>query len=105
MSGQLYALAIEPLLRLLRIKLAGILVNEKPGAEAIKLSAYADDITVMVRNSYDIQGLKEALKIYEGASSAKLNWEKTEALWCGSEGSSYLTSQKMLNGGSQGLNS
>lgn len=85
MSGQLYALAIEPLLYLLRTKLTGILVSERPEAEAIKLSAYADDITVMVRNKYDVQVLKEALKIYEGASSAKLNWEKTEALWCGSE--------------------
>ncbi len=37
MSGQLYALAIEPLLCLLRNKLSGILVSEKPEAEAIKL--------------------------------------------------------------------
>lgn len=35
MSGQLYALAIEPLLCLLRIKLSGILVSEKPGAELL----------------------------------------------------------------------
>lgn len=81
MSGQLYTLAIEPLLCLLRIKLTGILVSNKPEAEAIKLSAYADDITVMVRNTHDVQVIKEALKIYEGASSAKLNWQKTEALW------------------------
>lgn len=73
MSGQLYTLAIEPLLCLLRIKLTGILVSNKPEAEAIKLSAYADDITVMVRNTHDVQVIKEALKIYEGASSAKLN--------------------------------
>ncbi len=103
MSGQLYALAIEPLLRLLRIKLSGILVSEKPGAEAIKLSAYADDITVMVRNGYDIQGLKEALKIYEGASSAKLNWEKTEALWCGSEGSSLPDLPENVKWGKSGF--
>ncbi len=77
MSGQWYALAIEALLCLLRIKLAGILVSEKLGAEAIKILAHADDITVMDRNNSDIQGLKEALKIYEGVSSAKLNWEET----------------------------
>lgn len=100
MSGQLYALAIEPLLCLLRTKLTGLLVSEKPEAEAIKLSAYADDITVIVRNAHDVQVLKEALKIYEGASSAKLNWQKTEALWYGSEGNS----QKMLSGGSRVLN-
>ncbi len=80
MSGQLYALAIEPLLCLLRNKLSGILVSEKPEAEAIKLSAYADDITLIVRNKHDIQGLKEALKIYEGASSAKLNWKKNRGI-------------------------
>jgi len=85
MSGQLYTLAIEPLLCLLRRKLTGILVSNKPEADTIKLSAYADDITLMVRNSHDVQVIKEALKMYEGASSAKLNWQKTEALWCGCE--------------------
>ncbi len=76
----------------------------KPGAEAIKLLCYADDITVMVRNGYDIQGLKEALKIYEGASSAKLNWEKNRSImvWALKE-ALYLTSQKMFKWGKSGF--
>lgn len=106
MSGQLYALAIEPLLCLLRNKLSGILVSEKPEAEAIKLSAYADDITLIVRNKHDIQGLKEALKIYEGASSAKLNWKKKQRHYgMAMKEALYLNSQKMLSGGSQVLHS
>lgn len=91
------------LLCLLRTKLTGLLVSEKPEAEAIKLSAYADDITFMVRNAHDVQVLKEALKIYEGASSAKLNWQKTEALWYGSEGSSLPELPENVKWGKSGI--
>jgi len=47
------------------------------------LSAYADDITVFVNNAGDINCLSEALSLYEKASSAKVNWAKSEALWAG----------------------
>lgn len=51
----------------------------------MKLSAYADDITVIIRNSEDIKVVLENLKCYGRVSSAKINWTKSEALWCGSE--------------------
>ncbi|XP_055726005.1 uncharacterized protein LOC129815880 [Salvelinus fontinalis] len=38
----------------------------------IAVSAYADDVSVMVRDGQDMQELETSLKVYEGASSAKL---------------------------------
>ena len=40
----------------------------------IAVSAYADDVSVMVRDGQDMQELETSLKVYEGASSAKVNW-------------------------------
>jgi hypothetical protein len=64
LSGQLYALAVEPLLCLLRKELSGLRIGDD--LHSVKLTAYADDI----------------IGLYERASSAKLNWGKTEAFWC-----------------------
>ena len=38
-------------------------------------------ITVFVNNAEDINGLSEVLSLYEKASSAKVNWAKSEAFW------------------------
>lgn len=70
MSGQLYSLAIEPLLYLLRK--TGLSIRERTRPETIKLSAYADDITVIIKTKQDIPALQNTLRIYERASSAKL---------------------------------
>ncbi|KAI4871400.1 hypothetical protein NFI96_009402 [Prochilodus magdalenae] len=79
MSGQLYSIAVEPFLCLVRKRLSGLCV----GSSLIKVSAYADDIAVVVRNEQDVASLRDALRTYGSASSAKVNWGKTEALWCG----------------------
>jgi len=47
------------------------------------LSAYADDITVFVKNTQDVEVLSDTLSVYEKASTAKVNWDKSEALWVG----------------------
>jgi len=78
LSGQLYSLAIEPLLKKLREKLQGFLVEGCGKNRPITLSAYADDITVLIKCDKDVMNLTNALHIYEKASSAKLNWEKSE---------------------------
>lgn len=49
-SGQLYSLVIEPLLCKLREKWMGLQVNNICSNECVKISAYADDITVVLRN-------------------------------------------------------
>ncbi len=54
------------------------------------LSAYADDITVFVNNTQDDKFLSDALDVYEKASSSKVNWDKSEALWVGQDFSENL---------------
>ncbi len=63
LSGQLYSIVIEPLLCKLRRELMGLQVN--PLNCSIKLSAYADDVTVIIRDQSDIQVLKQALEFME----------------------------------------
>ncbi len=54
LSGQLFSLAIEPLLCQLRKNLQGCAIK---GFEnrLIKISAYADDITVFIKNKRDVE--------------------------------------------------
>ncbi|TWW77612.1 Transposon TX1 uncharacterized 149 kDa protein ORF 2 [Takifugu flavidus] len=47
------------------------------------VSAYADDINVFVRDQGDVDNLIDSLDLYQEASSAKVNWEKSEALQVG----------------------
>ncbi|KAI4896151.1 hypothetical protein NFI96_021461, partial [Prochilodus magdalenae] len=79
-SGQLYALSIEPLLQPIRKKVNGLSIH---GLPSITVSAYADDVSVFVRNGTDIRELEECLHAYSAASSAKVNWGKSGALLCG----------------------
>jgi len=62
-SGQLYSIAFEPLLCKLRRELKGLQIREIDSSQFIKMSTYAE--------------------IYEKASSAKVNWGKSVAVWCG----------------------
>lgn len=73
-------LAVEPFLSLLRKDLTGLKVDGN--CNAFKLTAYADDITVIVKDQRDIEIVNDSISLYENASSAKLNWSKTEAFWC-----------------------
>ncbi|KAI4885436.1 hypothetical protein NFI96_003951 [Prochilodus magdalenae] len=95
LSGQLYSIAAEPLLCLLRKRLSGL----QTGASLVQVSAYADDLTVVIRGEQDVESLKEALHVYSRATSAKLNWAKTEALWCGSQSTGHML--PLLPGGVQ----
>lgn len=70
MSGQLYSLAIEPLL-CIRKKLKGIVISGGLRKEAFVLSAYADDVAVVIKNTEDVQCLEESLEMYGKLSSAK----------------------------------
>lgn len=81
LSGQLYSITIEPLLCRLRKELMGLKVDNI--SSHFKLSAYADDITVIIREQKDIISVQEALECYGKASSALVNWSKSDALWCG----------------------
>ncbi len=81
LSGMLYSLAFEPLLHKLRSVLQGVIL---PGCNIpLKLSAYADDLVIMVDNQQDIDMLTNIVAQYGTISSAKVNWSKSEALSIG----------------------
>lgn len=82
-SGQLYSVAIEPLLVRLRERLRGLCLPEEVHGPPVIVSAYADDVNVLVQGQRDIQELQGSLSLYERASSAKVNWEKSGACWVG----------------------
>uniref|UniRef100_A0A8D3BRM1 Reverse transcriptase domain-containing protein n=1 Tax=Scophthalmus maximus TaxID=52904 RepID=A0A8D3BRM1_SCOMX len=85
LSGQLYSLAIEPLLCMLRKRLSGLTVPGSLGLDQDfpALSVYADDVNILVSNQQDVQNVQDTLSLYERASSARVNWAKSEALWVG----------------------
>lgn len=76
-SGQLYSIAIEPLLCRLRSRLSGLSLLELAQSPPVVVSAYAVDVTVFIQNHRDVQELKESLVLYGKASSARVNWGKS----------------------------
>lgn len=78
LTGMLYALAIEPLLLRIRANIDGW--NIPQSEYKIKLSAYADDIVVMIKNQEEVNTLQVILKEFGILSSAKVNWCKSEAI-------------------------
>ncbi|CAM5113518.1 unnamed protein product [Eretmochelys imbricata] len=80
-SGQLYALAIEPFLCLLRRRLTGLVLWE-PELQLI-LSAYADDVLLVIQDPGDLARVEACQAIYLAASSAQVNWVKSSGLAVG----------------------
>ncbi|KAK3533868.1 hypothetical protein QTP70_032989, partial [Hemibagrus guttatus] len=89
LSGMLYSLAIEPLLSKLRSFLSGFNI---PHANAsVYLSAYADDLVVMINTQEDVNVLAAILNDFQILSSAKVNWTKSEAILVGEWGGGQPT--------------
>ncbi|CAM2113432.1 unnamed protein product [Caretta caretta] len=78
LSGQLYALAIKPFLCLLCRRLTGLVLQE-PELRLV-LSAYADDVLLVVQDSGDLARVEACQAIYSAASSARVNWVKSSGL-------------------------
>ncbi|CAM2111997.1 unnamed protein product [Caretta caretta] len=78
LSGQLYALAIEPFLCLLRRRMTGLVLRE-PELRMV-LSAYADDVLLVVQDPGDLARVEACQAIYSAASSARVNWVKSSGL-------------------------
>ncbi|CAM2095610.1 unnamed protein product [Caretta caretta] len=72
-SGQLYALAIEPFLGLLRRRLTGLVLRE-PELQLV-LSAYPDDVLLVVQDPGDLARVE--------ACQARVNWVKSSGLVVG----------------------
>ncbi|KAK3510999.1 hypothetical protein QTP70_027845 [Hemibagrus guttatus] len=89
LSGMLYSLAIEPLLNKLRSFLSGFNI---PHANAsVYLSAYADDLVVMINTQEYVNVLAAILNDFQILSSAKVNWTKSEAILVGEWGGGQPT--------------
>ncbi|CAM2111689.1 unnamed protein product [Caretta caretta] len=81
LSGQLYALAIEPFFCLLRRRMTGLVLRE-PELRLV-LSAYADDVLLVVQDLGDLARVEACQAIYLAASSARVNWVKSSGLAVG----------------------
>ncbi|CAM2106395.1 unnamed protein product [Caretta caretta] len=81
LSGQLYALAIEPFLCLLRRRLTGLVLRE-PELQLV-LSAYANDVLLVVQDSGNLARVEACQAIYSAASSTRVNWVKSSGLAVG----------------------
>ncbi|CAM2097768.1 unnamed protein product [Caretta caretta] len=81
LSGQLYALAIEAFLCLLRRRLTGLVLRE-PELQLV-LSAYADDVLLVIQDPGDLAWVEACQAIYSAASSARVNWVKSSGLAVG----------------------
>ncbi len=57
LSGLLYSISIEPLLSYLRKRLYGFCIPGLPEIPPVKLTAYAEDVTVCIRNIDDMTAL------------------------------------------------
>jgi hypothetical protein len=79
LSSLLYVLALEPLLRKLEV-LRGIPFELGRGRA---VSAYADDVTVMVSDTKEIEVVGTTLKEYELLTGAKINQDKSVGLQLG----------------------
>ncbi|CAM5085063.1 unnamed protein product [Eretmochelys imbricata] len=77
----MYALAIEPFLCLLRRRLTGLVLRE-PELRLV-LSAYADDVLLVVQDPGDLAQVEACQAIYSAASSAQVNWVKSYGLAVG----------------------
>lgn len=80
LSGILYTLAIEPLLNKLRV-LEG--VSLQACNSTLCLSAYADDVVIILNKQNDVDLLLKTLRDFETISSARINLGKSEAVLVG----------------------
>ena len=53
------------------------------GNHEIKLVNFADDTTILLRDIDCLNRIQSILKLYEDASSSKINFTKSQALWAG----------------------
>ncbi|CAM4717424.1 unnamed protein product [Lepidochelys kempii] len=81
LSGQLYALAIEPFLCFLHRRLTGLVLWE-PELQLV-LSVYTDDVLLVIQDTSDLAWVEACQAIYSAASSTRVNWVKSSGLAVG----------------------
>ena len=82
LSPLLYVLALEPLLRRLRDEGTNPTLHIIPfaGPLTVRVSAFADDITVFVSRRLDIKAMEKAVGKYQQIAGTKVNFDKSEGL-------------------------
>lgn len=84
LSGVLFSLCLEPLLGLLRSRMAGLrLPNPDSNSIFSKVVAYADDVNVIATERSDFEHILDCFKIYAVNSGAILNRDKCKGYWLG----------------------
>jgi len=68
---QLFALCLNPLIHTLDERLTGIRFGR--GSARLASVTYADDVSVILTSSADVQTLQVALRTYEEATGVKIN--------------------------------
>ena len=95
LSAYLFIVVLEVLLIKIRCdkEIRGIMVENRE----IKLAAFADDLTTFLQGNNSLQRLSIILDGFGICSGLKLNAEKTEALWLGSnhENPPYIDIEKV----------
>ena len=81
LSGFLFVIGLELLAR--AIKRDNLIKGISIGKKDIKISMYADDTTVFVRDLDSITHLLNMLEKFASISGLQINTSKTEALWLG----------------------
>jgi hypothetical protein len=80
LSMVLYTLGLHPFLRLLEQQLPGICVGR---STPVSVVAYADDVTLFLTSAADFQIVENALRLFERASGARVNSQKSTFLQVG----------------------
>ena len=78
LSMCLYAMCMQPLIRLLEVSLSKLRIGRT--SIPTPVVAYADDITIFVKDPAGFKAIHEALQIYEQASGASLNQQKSAVM-------------------------
>ena len=81
LSMLLYVIAAEVLANFIIVdkRIPGVQI----GDQEVKLVNFADDTTIFLSDINSLNRLQTILKIYEDASSSKINFGKSQALWLG----------------------
>ena len=78
LSMCLYALCMYPLIRRLEASLSCLKIGRYPLTTTVV--AYADDVTLFVKDHEGLAMIKEALQLYERASGATINTQKSSTM-------------------------
>jgi hypothetical protein len=81
MNMVLYVLCLQPSPIFLNRKMAGIKIGNKMSPTAVV--AYADDVTIFVTHDAELAIVEEAINLFEKASGARLNPQKSKAIATG----------------------